>query len=46
MFANVFVTFVTFFAHVSKARRRRTTTKLLLGHLTVARGQKKYPKSI
>ena len=45
MFANVFVTFVTFFAHVSTPRRTRittttTTTKLLLGPLSVARGQK------
>ena len=36
-----FIPFVNFFAHDSTLpRRRRTTTKLLLGTLSIARGQK------
>ena len=43
LFANVFVTFVTFFTHDSlppTTTKTTTTTKLLLGPLSVARGQK------
>ena len=39
LFANIFVRFGTFFAHVS-VPTTTTTTKLLLGPLSVARGQK------
>ena len=35
-----FVTYVTFFTHVSTPRTTTRTTKLLLGPLSVARGQK------
>ena len=42
MFANVFCYFCNIFTHVSTPRRTtRRTTKLLLGPLNVARGQRK-----